>query len=462
MRQTTRWISTATTWLLVSALAFGLGACSDDSGGGSTDGDEADAGGADEADGGPVLAAPDVGEGEPQTTHRFLISKMTFPFADENDQLRGFNLDGIVSKGNKPEDCTWADYTSPDGEQGIDNQMARLSPLFEPFGLGQAFAYLENSIEDSGFFAMFEVRGLDDMVNDDEVEVVFELGGGSAVMGPDADMVPWQTMCVQTDSPSLKAKLGRVEDGWLYAEFDELPFTISMFERVYVFEFRDLKVKARIDERGFLVDGLVGGTLPVSNVMALVIKGAQNTGGLLGPMTALMDGLGDMTTEDGPCTAISTVFDFGAVPVYFFEDSQACDPCGNDVCEYFESCETCLVDCCPGCGNGTCEDYPVRSLPVALTSTGFEPNTLDLLVGDELTWTNQMDSDLHLRCDHFDKTEPLKPGASFSKVVTAAATISCTLHEMPGVTQVLYVEDNYSEHCENCPGDCGDCPPPDP
>ncbi len=129
------------------------------------------------------IAAPlseDASEPPPEVeaprTYRFLIVVMTLPWEVSPGVARGFDLDGIVSDGYGAEDCSWEDFEAPDGTPGIDNQMALLTPLFEPAGLGQAFEYLENSIEDSGFFHLFELRDVDDLVDDAEVELTSKSG----------------------------------------------------------------------------------------------------------------------------------------------------------------------------------------------------------------------------------------------------------------------------------------------
>lgn len=394
---------------------------------------------------------------EEAPVYRYLINTLTFPEEVSPGVVRGFDLDGRVSDGTSPEDCDWEDFESPDGVAGIDNQMARLTPLFEPAGLGQAFDYLETSIEDSGFFHLFELRGVDDLVNDDEVELVYELGGGSALMDTSGNLVAEQTMCVQNDSPSLMADSARIVDGVLHAEFEALTFVFSMFERVYPFVFMKTKLQIRIDERGHLVEGLVGGTVSMSALLALVEKGAQNTGGLLEPMTALLSPLGDMPSAEGPCTALSSVFDFSAIPVYFFPPESECDPCGNDICEYFESCETCVEDCCSGCGNGQCDVYEQSQHALSVSASGFSASEVTVMVGDTLTWSNDTEGPINLICDGNLGHKTVDAQESYETIATESGSFDCRVHELPGKLQTLAIEDNHSENCQSCPGDCGEC-----
>ena len=81
-----------------------------------------------------------------------VVDHLTFPFADDNGNCVGFDLDNTVTEDAEEDVCGWADYESPSGEVGIDNNLAQLTPLFDAVGLGQAFQYLQDSIESSGFF----------------------------------------------------------------------------------------------------------------------------------------------------------------------------------------------------------------------------------------------------------------------------------------------------------------------
>ena len=389
--------------------------------------------------------------------YRFLVDVLTLPWESPEGVAPGFDLDGIQSDGFGSSDCGWEDFASAEGDLGIDNQLARLTPLFEPAGLGQAFEYLENSIEDSGFFLLFELRGVDDLGDDDEIELIYELGGGSGLMDTEGRLVAHQTMCVQNDSPHLFADEATIVDGFLEARFEVLTFTFSMFERVYPFVFYDTRIRARLTSDGHIVDGVIGGTLAMSNLLDLTAKGAQNTGGLLGPMTALLTPLGDMPSADGECSALSGALDFSAVPVFFFPPESDCDPCGNGTCEYFESCETCLEDCCAGCGNGQCDVYPSEEYAVTIGGEGFDLSALSALVGDTVHWENATDGPLNLLCDGALGNRIVDTGETYKSVVTESGVFNCRVHELPGQLHVLTIDDNQSENCQSCPLDCGEC-----
>ncbi len=389
--------------------------------------------------------------------YRVLIRTLTPPREVEPGVATGFDLDGRVSDGTAPDECGVEDFTAPDGTPGIDNQMAILTPLFEMVGFGDVSAYFEKSIEDSGFFHLFELRGAESLVDDDSVELIYESGGGSGLMDPEGDLVAHQTMCVQDDSPHVIAAEASITGGILRARFEDLTITFSMFERIFPYTFIDLHLSARLTADGTFVDGVMGGTL--INLMEMVAKASEGGGAPLEPMQQQIERLADMSTDEGQCTGLSTCFDFIAVPVFFYPPDSDCDPCGNDTCDYFESCETCLIDCCAGCGNDTCDFIATAEHAIIVSAQGFETPAVDVLVGDTIVWTNQTDGPINLICEDLFGSHSIEPTGTYLAIATTSGTYSCRVHEQPGQLNVLHVDDSHSETCVSCPQDCGDCPP---
>ena len=368
----------------------------------------------------------------------------------------GFDLDNAVTEEAEDDPCGWADYESPDGEPGIDNNLAQLTPLFDAVGLGQAFQYLEDSIESSGFFLMWELKGVDDLENDDDVELIFHVGGGAGLLGTDGDLISSQTLCIQNDTPATPSISARLEDGWVYAEFDSLTMPLVLFERLYQFVFINARLKARLTPDGQLQEGIVGGVITLDNLLQIAEKGGQNQGGLYETVQLILSGMGDMPTSTGECDGLSSAFEFTSLPVFVYPEEMECDACGNGVCEYFESCETCLKDCCPDCGNGVCDFYPQEVYGVAITQEGFSPASQAMLVGDKVQFLNDTGTPVNLLCeDFFDPVEVL-PGELFETVTTQSGPSACRTLEYSGLLGTIEVNDNYSETCQSCPGDCPD------
>ena len=60
-----------------------------------------------------------------------LVRTLRFARQDPRGVSEGFDIDQHVSSSGDPIGCRHADFTSPSGVPGIDNQMATLVPLIE-------------------------------------------------------------------------------------------------------------------------------------------------------------------------------------------------------------------------------------------------------------------------------------------------------------------------------------------
>ena len=396
---------------------------------------------------------------EPDESHssfRMMVSTLAFPVADENGSVPGFDLDD--SLGTEVEACGQEDFTDALGNGGIDNQVSILTPLFDLVGVGQIHQYLQESIDSSGFFLLFDLGGVESLESDSAVNLSFEVGGGTGVKGRDGALVPNQTMCVQNDSPGTEATGASIDKGVLHAQFDELTILVSRFERVYPLTLRGARLRADLTQwsKG-TITGVVGGGVSLNELMSLVVKMAQNQSNLVETVEPLLSGMGDLPSDGDNCGAMSIGLVFDAVPVFFFPDEVECDPCGNGVCDSFESCETCLADCCPGCGNQMCDQYPVSDYDVMISASGFEGDVTNRLVGDALVFRNMSDEVLNLRCEDMFTAVQMQPGSDYRHTLQGSGEYKCSTYELIGQSVVVSVVDNHSEDCQSCPQDCGDC-----
>jgi hypothetical protein len=391
------------------------------------------------------------------TSLRMMVSTLAFPQADENGNVPGFDLDDSLSTGVEKA-CGQSDFVDAAGNGGIDNQVSILTPLFDLVGVGQIHQYLQESIDSSGFFLMFDVSGIDSLEDDPEVSLVFEVGGGAGVMGRNGGLVPNQTMCVQEDSPSTNAEAAWIEAGVLHARFSELTILVSRFERVYPITLRGAMYSADISAlQTEGATGVVGGGVSMAELMSLVVKMAQNQSNLVETVEPLLAGMGDLPVGDEACGAMSLGLVFDAIPVFFYPPEVKCDPCGNGVCDTFESCETCFADCCPGCGNGMCDVYETGTSDVVITESGFGPGVSEHLVGDKLVWQNKTGAIVNLVCDDLFTSVQVADGATHEHTLQGSGTFTCKTYEIVGETMTIQVADNHTEDCQSCPQDCGEC-----
>jgi len=251
-----------------------------------------------------------------------VFQMLGFTEASEEGVAPGYNLDGLVSEEGDKASCGHEDYTSPDGLEGVDNQLAKLVPLFELVGLGAAADLVQSTIEAGGILLMLQVDGIDDLKNDDEVTVTIRAGEGVPLLGTDGLVLSGQTFSLHPESPDSKSENGKIVDGVLHAGpfVARLPFLV--FGVSYDITLFNAQITARWSDTGDLIDGMVGGGVPVADLMLLGEKAAADDASVLAALKVLLEGNGDLDPdEDGNCRQISAALSFASVSAFLFPES---------------------------------------------------------------------------------------------------------------------------------------------
>ena len=103
----------------------------------------------------------------------------------------------------------------------------------------------------------------------------------------------------------------------------------------------------------------------------------------------------------------------------------------NDICEYFESCET-SEDCCSGCGNGQCDVYEQSQHALSVSASGFSASEVTVMVGDTLTWSNDTEGPINLICDGNLGHKTVDAQESYETIATESGSFDCRVHEPQG------------------------------
>ena len=272
-----------------------------------------------------TLGASDVGldaveEPGPQT---LLVILDTFVFqAEESPGVAiGFNLDDRISEEGDPDTCGKADQTSPDGEPGIDNQLAKVVPLFELFGVGAVLNYVQNAIEGGGLLLMLEIQDVDDYENDEEVVIVLRAGYGIPLLGTDGRLLAGQTFHLHEDSPDVFIENAHISDSILKAgPFDaQIPFVILGMS--YQITFHEAQIRARLTDEGWLEEGVMGGGVSYQDLYAIGEIAAADDASVLTAIQGLFQGMGDLAQDaNGDCQQVSTAVSISAVNAFFYAD----------------------------------------------------------------------------------------------------------------------------------------------
>ena len=212
---------------------------------------------------------PDDGKRNVMDTHYAFEISSWFPDADTPDRFpfyeaqgkysTGLNLDGKVGPN---------DFTSPDGEKGIDNQLFRAIGCVENYRPpeGTTTFYANKAIMEERYNRMLiELTGVDNLVNDGDVTVTMYRGLDELVADATGDRyVSGTTMRVDArwGNKFVQTFKGKIVDGTLITEpvpFGQIPW--SSFSLPTVQKFHDMRFQLRLRPESAV--GFIGGYVDV-------------------------------------------------------------------------------------------------------------------------------------------------------------------------------------------------------
>ena len=266
-------------------------------------------------------ASDDLATTPVKSTHKiYVFDTIGFTRLDANGFAPGFNLDHKVSDASDDGTCDQADFTAPDGTPGIDNQFATLVPLIEATGISAVETLLQASIETGGILLLFELDGLDDLVNDPQVSVRVRAAFGTPLLGTNGKLLTDQTFHVSPRDPDVNGGNAVIKDGWLTAGPFDINLPVEVFGIDYTLEARGTLVKFHIVDDERIDHGILGAGITISSIMALAEKAAAGQGDILPIVTSLVNGKGDLAKNatTGACDQMSAALQFTGVAAFFF------------------------------------------------------------------------------------------------------------------------------------------------
>ena len=245
--------------------------------------------------------------------------------------MAGMNLDGKTSAAKSGGKCAHSDFTGPDGTAGIDNQHWRLlgcTKAYQPQGQMDRMWESGNFIKE-GIPMLVEVRGVDDRMNDDSVEVRILSSSDTVSMDGNGSVVPFLSLREHEDERYRNGfASGRIENGVLIS--DPIDIRLKIKQQVLNMEFfyRDARIRAELTDEG-LKNGVLGfywdgdnfyeamndhyiGTYHSGRIAALT-RG-YSCAGMDHVLPSMLDGHPD--PETGDCTSLSSAILFEAVPAF--------------------------------------------------------------------------------------------------------------------------------------------------
>jgi hypothetical protein len=228
-----------------------------------------------------------------------------------NGVAEGLDVDGTVSVDGDPDHCGKADFTSPDGRPGVDNQFATLLPLIEGIvGQENITQLLGAAIANGQLLIVLRLDGVDDLTNDDDVTVRLGAGLGAPYLDADRKYEPYQTFGFDAASAPVSVfEGGRIVDGVLTAGPADavLPVRVldANFNLAVKGSFLRFQVKPEPIYGGAALDGVLGGAIGVKDFEGIV-SGLNIDPALIQTVPTIVGGAADIAPDEaGRCTRIS-------------------------------------------------------------------------------------------------------------------------------------------------------------
>jgi hypothetical protein len=245
--------------------------------------------------------------------------------APQVEAVRGFNLDGDDGSGAPPPGTRkHRNFSSPDGERGIDNQLFTVQGCVEGWRRKGFLPMIGNELRRAGGLSILvEISGIDDEKNDDDIAVTILYSTDSIKRdGTSKVILPDYTYRV-TDRPEYTQSFarfrGKIVDGVVITE----PLKkIWLHEGVgTTWSLADARMRLQIMPDGSLM-ALIGGYRDVREVLSAAFfrsSDYENTIGFQCPavynaVKRAADGLQD--PETGEFTAISAAYEMEGVPAF--------------------------------------------------------------------------------------------------------------------------------------------------
>ena len=253
----------------------------------------------------------------------------------------GLDLDGGAPD---PDGCVHENFASPDGITGVDNQAYRaLGCKLEWRGKdgkgGDIVRGYDGFLASGEFTQVLLLRGVDSLVNDDDVEVIYGNTADRPVVDSTGKFIWNASFTISERPPRVRNVLhGRIVNGVLTTEPTLIRLTQTWGQRAQM-DLRGVRSKWTL-QKGRLrlsfqpdgtLKGIVGGYQPIEEFvispslggMGSLLDAGIDCAAEYNTLKKLADGMRDPKT--GRCTAASTALELAAVPAFVndVKDAQA-------------------------------------------------------------------------------------------------------------------------------------------
>ncbi|APR82421.1 Hypothetical protein A7982_07770 [Minicystis rosea] len=280
-----------------------------------------------------ALAGCSAEETSPGTTQEKSVTQagvLTFAtFArildDKTHIAEGLNIDGRVTPDGDTPSCGMKDFTSPDGEPGIDNQFGGLLPVIEGYvGSENIGALLAAAIANGQLLILIAIDDLDDPMNDDDVTVRIAAGKGVPLLDAQGKFVTYQTFGFNREQAPVSTLPGKVKDGVVHIGPGDAVLPVRVLTADFNLNLHG--VVGRIDLTpdtnggGMAMKGTLAGGIEVADFKG-IIASLDIGEDVISMATGLIGLLADLHMDDdtGKCTQVSAGLRIEATPAFILD-----------------------------------------------------------------------------------------------------------------------------------------------
>src|SRR5882757_4266310 len=235
----------------------------------------------------------------------------------------GLNLDGTPDGKATPKSCKHDKFVSPNGEQGIDNQLYRILGCSTSWRKGgHAVEFHQTEFTDAKLNrVLIEISNIDDEKNSDNVIVTFYKGTDAIPMDAVGNRLPWQSYRMDVRFPQhIGRARGKIVNGVLETEPIDQYFALSQHTFSMERYLRGMRVRLNLADKTASAEGFIAGYEDLArwyenyarsyspHVNQIVLWSPP---ALYAAAQQLADGYPDPKT--GQCTAISAAYQVNAV-----------------------------------------------------------------------------------------------------------------------------------------------------
>lgn len=309
-------------------LAAGLVACTGDDSGSVSLGPGADAKSCDNAD----------------DSVAFVMSAIDFARVEDGVSW-GFDLDGYDSAAGDPDGCNKPDLTDPNGNTGIDNAFAGLLPALEATEAVAITGILQDSIAAGDLLLMMELRGVDDLENDDCVSMSFGPALGTPLIGNDGYMLDGQSFARDESEDQVLVENLEIVDGVVQMAGVEFTLELQVLAATFAITVSDASIQLHTTPAERYIDpsavtstdtgepgeadlgdnivytGFFGGGFSIDYMLGVLNDNALDQG-LKDLINQALPLSADLKNDDGECRNMSVTFEFESTSAYYFDEDE--------------------------------------------------------------------------------------------------------------------------------------------